>query len=84
MLEPNHKARWRLTRDVSLADLLAILCAAVAILFVYTDLNERVALLEAAVVEMKLEQARDRAELMHRFDRLDAKLDRLIERSNRL
>jgi hypothetical protein len=72
--------RWRLTKDVSVADVLSLALAAAAVLFAYTQLSERVSLLESAVIEMRAIRSDEKAALSQRLDRLDDKLDRLIER----
>lgn len=73
--------RWRLTKDVSIADVLSLCLAAAAVLFAYTTLAERTSLLESAVVEMRAIRIDEKAALSQRLDRLEDKLDRLIERT---
>jgi hypothetical protein len=72
--------RWKLTKDVSVADLLSIGLAAIAIVTAYTKLSERVTITEAAIVEIQRAKIVEREELASRLDRLENKLDRLIER----
>lgn len=73
--------RWRLTKDVSIADVLSICLAGAAVLFAYTELSERAALLESAVIEIRASRLDEKTALSQRLDRLEDKLDRLIERS---
>ena len=72
--------RWKLTKDVSVADILSILLATMAVVTAWGMLDKRITVVEAAVVEMKLAKEIERKELSSRLDRLEAKLDRLIER----
>lgn len=72
--------RWKLTKDVSVADILSILLAAVAVVTAWGLLDKRITVVEAAVIEMKLAKQIEREELAARLDRLENKLDRLIER----
>jgi hypothetical protein len=78
MTDPQE--RWKLTKDVSIADMLSISLAAVAIVTAYTKLSERVTVTEAAIVEIQRAKIVEREELASRLDRLENKLDRLIER----
>jgi hypothetical protein len=73
--------RWRLTKDVSIADVLSICLAGAAVLFAYTELSERAALLESAVSEIRAQRQDEKTALVQRLDRLEDKLDRLIERA---
>ena len=72
--------RWKLTKDVSVADILSILLAAVAVVTAWGMLDKRITVVEAAVIEMKMAKQIEREELSSRLDRLENKLDRLIER----
>lgn len=73
--------RWRLTKDVSIVDVVSIVLAASAVLFSYAKLSERTSLVESAVVEIRVSRAEEKAALAQRLDRLEDKLDRLIERT---
>ena len=75
--DPN---RWKITKDVSVADILSIVLAAVAVITAWGLLDKRITVVEAAVIEMKLAKQVEREELAARLDRLENKLDRLIER----
>ncbi|MCA3116421.1 MAG: hypothetical protein ING91_19500 [Rhodocyclaceae bacterium] len=75
--------KWRLTKDVSVVDIVSILTAAGAVMFAYTTLAERTSLLESAVVEIRSTQRDEKAALAARLDRMENKLDRLIERASR-
>lgn len=79
--EQPQPERWRLTKDVSVADVLSLCLAAGAVLFAYTELSERTALLESAIIEIRSSRADEKAALSARLDRLENKLDRLIERA---
>jgi len=72
--------KWRLTKDVSVADVLSIVLAAGAVIIAWGLLDKRITVVEAAVIEMKLAKQIEREELAQRLDRLENKLDRLIER----
>jgi hypothetical protein len=72
--------RWRLTKDVSIVDVLSIVMAGLAVFFAYTTLAERTSLLESSVVEIRQTRMEEKAALAQRLDRLENKLDRLIER----
>lgn len=72
--------KWRLTKDVSVADVLSICMAGGAVFLAYTTLAERTALVESAIIEIRSSRADEKAALGTRLDRLENKLDRLIER----
>jgi hypothetical protein len=78
--QPNNTEHWRLTKDVSVADVLSLCLAAAAVLFAYTALEKRTAIIETTVKDMQSARMVEKAELLQRLDRFDDKLDRLIER----
>lgn len=76
---------WRIKKDVSVADIVSFIAAASAVLYGYTTLDKRIALMEnASIVQSGKDttQDQDMLRLQARIDaqlqRIDDKLDRLI------
>lgn len=79
--------KWRIKKEVSLADLLSFGAAALAVVYAYTTLDKRMTVVEIATVETKAKNAqqdeenlRVQARIDVRLDKMDEKLDRLIQR----
>jgi hypothetical protein len=82
-----EKAGWRIKKEISVGDLVAILMAAAGIVTAYFTLDKRVALLEDRIVRQnEIDRSQDmttKEALQGMRDELravSAKLDRLIER----
>lgn len=81
-------ARWKLRKDISIADLLSFVTASIAVIYAYTTLDKRIAMVEAAVIEAKREARRQDDSLLRlqtsieqKLDRVDQKIDRLMQRT---
>jgi hypothetical protein len=79
--------RWKIKKEVSLADLLSFACAALAVVYAYTTLDKRVTVVELSAIEQKAkntiqdeEALRTQARIDVQLDRLNTKVDRLLER----
>lgn len=79
--------KWKIKRDISVADILSFLSAALAVVYAYTTLDKRVTLVEAALVETKTESKRQetaffqlQANIERKLDKVDEKIDRLMQR----
>jgi hypothetical protein len=84
----DHK--WKIKRDISIADLLSFASAALAVIYAYTTLDKRLAVVENAISEQKVVDKRHEEELIRvqaridmRLDKMDEKLDRLIQRGGK-
>lgn len=82
--------KWSIKREVSIPDIISFLSAVVAVLFAYTTLDKRVSLVEAAVIAQSAvdqrqdtENLRAKAAIESQLDKMNAKLDRLIENQMR-
>jgi len=79
--------KWKIKKEVSLADILSFAAAALAVVYAYTTLDKRTSILEAEHAAQEAIDKRQDEELSRvqnriemRLDTLDKKLDRLIER----
>lgn len=79
--------RWKVKKEVSLADILSFLCAALAVVYAYTTLDKRLYLIEGRIAEQVVidkrqddDSIRAQARLESQFTTMNNKLDRLIER----
>lgn len=79
--------RWRLSKDVSVADVVAFLVAAGAVVTAWMTVNDRLVIVEAHGKEATADGLRKdqdikdlKAEFVGRLDRIEDKLDRVIER----
>lgn len=80
---------WHLKKEVQITQLLTIVTVAVASFWYIAKLEQRIAIIEAAVVAQRdRDVAQDRViadsstQLRSALERIDSKLDRLIERPN--
>ena len=89
-MPPNYQGQdrrgWRVTKEITLGDLIAMVFAMGSIILAYSTLNERLSKLE----EFRLsQQSRDqkqdelmgqiKGDVVNRLDRIEDKLDRAIE-----
>lgn len=81
---------WRVKREVSLGDIVAIVLAFAAATVAWANLNTRVSLLEQATITQKSNDERQDAEAIRyqqrigeELEKLNRKLDRLLERGTR-
>lgn len=84
--EPQPES-WHLKKEISGSLIISVISLGIAVVFAYTDLQRDNAILHAAQIELAKQDVRLKAEIdaassvtSARFDRIDAKLDRLIER----
>lgn len=75
---------WQFHKEVSLGDVVAFTSALVAVLYSYTTLERRIALMEAAAIRQTLVDARQDADLSainadikHELEKINIKLDKL-------
>jgi hypothetical protein len=81
------RRRWHVKKEISLGDAVAIVSAALAIVYSYSTLDKRVSLLEEFRLEQTKTDGRQDGDALRYQARIDAtlaeinkKLDRLIER----
>jgi uncharacterized coiled-coil protein SlyX len=85
-----EEGKWKIRRDISVADLFSFASAALAVIYAYTTLDKRMAVVENAVAEQKIVDKRHEEELIRvqaridvRLDKMDEKLDHLIQRGSK-
>lgn len=81
---------WHLKKEISGSLIISVIVLGASVVFAYTDLQRDNAVLQAAQVDLVKQDIRLKAEIdaissatSARFDRIDAKLDRLIERGTK-
>ena len=79
---------WHLKKEVNLTIIISVIGIAVAAVTGYSDLKKEIALIQADVVVLHQRDTQTSSELREalslmrqQFDRMDSKLDRLVERS---
>lgn len=84
--ERRVRERWRITKEVSLGDLIAFVMAFVSVVYAYTTLDKRIAVVEDKFTNQRDTDNRQDADSVRYQARIDAtlssisaKLDRLIE-----
>jgi len=75
-----QKEPWRLKKEVSLADIITIVSAGAAVVYAYTTLDKRLAIIEAERTTEKVTTTAFQNRIDTRLDKMDEKLDRIIER----
>lgn len=78
MQDDEQRRKWRINREVSAGDLIAIVVSITAVLGAYARLDTRVSLLEQGSSYTQAAFAKLDASI----EKLSAKIDRLIERGN--
>lgn len=76
--------RWKLKKEVSLADLLSFTAAALAVVYAYTTLDKRMTVVELMAVETKALNQRQDDDVLRMQARLDVQLDKLHEKLDRI
>jgi len=71
---------WKLNKEVSLGDLIAFVMAFAAVATAYVNLNQRVSAVEVVQSEKEMQSQETTQSITSRLDRIEDKLDRLIER----
>lgn len=87
MAEQQTKPGWVVKKEVSIPDVIAFITSMVLVIMAYATLDKRLALLEAGKIEQQMTDARqDRdsmrltSEVKEQLQRMNDKLDRLVER----
>lgn len=86
-----ERARWKINREISVADLVAVGGAILAALYTYTSLHEQIALVAqanaaAGQVQSAIDKRQDEDNLRYQaridsqLSELNRKLDRVLER----
>ena len=76
--------RWKLKKEVSLADILSFAAAALAVVYAYTTLDKRLTIVEVAAVNNQSANARQDEEALRVQARIDVQLDKLNNKVDRL
>lgn len=84
MMQNEEDKRWRLKRDISIADLISFATAALAVIYAYTTLDKRVTLVESALMEIRQASKRQEDDSLRMQARIDVRLDKLDEKLERL
>jgi uncharacterized protein YPO0396 len=79
--ERRTQPKWRVTKDISVADIVAVVSAFVAILFAYTTLDKRVTLAENSIAVLRNSQSYAQDQINTHLRDLNNKLDRVMEMS---
>ena len=75
-----EKERWRLKKEISLPDLIALGTALVAVIVAWSNLDKRLALVENALILEKDTRAMVERRVEEQLIRLNERLDKLLER----
>lgn len=75
-----QKEPWRFKKEVSLADIITIISAGAAVIYAYTTLDKRIALIETARAVENVANAAFQKRMDNSLNKMDEKLDRIIER----
>lgn len=78
-----QKEPWRFKKEVSLADIITIVSAGAAVVYAYTTLDKRLAIIEAERTTEKVTTTAFQNRIDARLDKMDEKLDRIIERQQK-
>lgn len=78
--QTRERGKWRLNREVSAGDLVAISVAVVAVLTSYFSLDKRVAVIETLSAQQQSAVSQTVQEIKHELRRLTDKIERLTER----
>lgn len=79
MIEEKEHEGWKLKKELSLGDVLAIVIAMLSIMSVYFKVDTRLALLEADRIERREVITAHEQKAERKFELIDAKLDKLLE-----
>jgi hypothetical protein len=77
------KEQWRFKKEISLADIFSLTAASAAVLYAYTTLDRRLAIVEAERTSEKVALLAFQNRMDARLDKMDDKLDRIIQRQQR-
>lgn len=76
--------RWKIKKEISLADILSFVAAALAVVYAYTTLDKRLTVVEVASVGHSAANARQDEETLRMQARIDVQLDKLNTKVDRL
>lgn len=76
--------RWKLKKEISVADLLSFIAAALAVIYAYTTLDKRLTVIEIAEVQARSTNAQQDETILRMQARIDAQLDRLNDKVDKL
>lgn len=79
MIEEEKDGGWKLKKELSLGDVLAIAIAMLSIISVYFKVDTRLILLENDRIERRETIAKFEQKTERKFDQIDSKLDKLLE-----
>ena len=79
MIENNNESGWKLKKELSLGDVLAIVIALLSIMSVYFKVDNRLVILEEDRIERTKVIEKFEAKAERKFEQIDTKLDRLLE-----
>ena len=75
-----QRRKWRVNREVSIGDLVAISGALAAVLITYTTLDKRVAVMETLTAQQQATVTQTVQEIKTELRRLTDKIERLTEK----
>jgi len=78
-----QKEPWKFKKEISLADILSFGMAAFAVVYAYTTLDKRLAIVEAERTTEKVTTTAFQNRIDSRLDKMDEKLDRIIQRQQK-
>lgn len=76
--------KWKIKKEVSLADLLSFAAAALAVVYAYTTLDKRMTVLEITSVEAKAANIRQDEDVLRMQARIDVQLDKITDKLDRI
>lgn len=76
--------KWKIKKEVSLADLLSFAAAALAVVYAYTTLDKRMTVLEITSVEAKAANIRQDEDVLRMQARIDVQLDKISDKLDRV
>ena len=79
MAEPKDTERWHLKKEIQLGHLITTFAVAISAVLYINKIEQRLSVVETQVLAQRESSALLRAQL----ERMDAKLDRLIERDHK-
>jgi len=79
MAEPKETERWHLKKEIQLGHLITTFVVAISAVLYINKIEQRLSVVETQV----LAQRESAALLRQQLERMDAKLDRLIERDHK-
>lgn len=82
-METCDKEKWRFKKEISLADIISFSAAALAVVYAYTTLDKRLAIVESERIAEKATSTAFQNRIDARLDKMNEKLDRIIERQQK-